>query len=208
MRIGAFIKQSFIDWEGHIAAVIFTKGCNFRCGFCHNPNLVIPELMNQTLDISETEVLDYLTKRKDWLDGVVITGGEPTIHSDLPIFLTKIKNLGYKIKLDTNGSNPILLEALIQEKLIDFVAMDIKTIIEQSKYYEITHNSNPQLTTQIISSINIMRYSHIPYQLRTTITPFHHNTQIINKLKQEFENENYVFQEFREGETITNIKLV
>ena len=84
-------KQSFIDWEGKTVAVIFTKGCNFRCGYCHNPSLVLPHLLNSAPDISEKEIFDYLQNRKNWLDGVVITGGEPTIHGDLPEFMAAIK---------------------------------------------------------------------------------------------------------------------
>jgi pyruvate formate lyase activating enzyme len=98
MKIGGFEKQSFIDWEGRMAAVIFTKGCNFRCGYCHNPELVYPELMQQSNDISEDYVFDFLLSRQNWLDGVVITGGEPTLQRDLQDFIKKIKKTGYAIK--------------------------------------------------------------------------------------------------------------
>ena len=132
MRIGAFLKQSLIDWEGRVSAVIFTKGCNFRCGYCHNPYLVLPELLRQTQDIEEHEVLDFLDRRKNWLDGVVISGGEPTLHEDLIPFIQKIKALGLPVKLDTNGSHPEVLEQLIGGKWIDAVAMDIKSALSLS----------------------------------------------------------------------------
>jgi len=202
MRIGAFIKQSFVDWEGKAVAVVFTKGCNFRCGFCHNSSLVLPELLNQTPDITEKEIFDYLLKRKNWIDGVVVTGGEPTIHNDLIMFIKSIKLLGYKIKLDTNGSNPEMLELLIRNKLIDFVAMDIKIVLEADKYSEITNCSHRDLINQIISSIKVLRNFGIEYQLRTTILPKFHSFDIINTMQQEFVSENYILQPFRQGETI------
>ncbi len=202
MRIGALLKQSFVDWEGKTAAVIFTKGCNFRCGYCHNPTLVLPELLNRTPYISEKEIFDYLKTRKNWLDGVVITGGEPTIHNDLTVFVSSIKLLDYKIKLDTNGSNPEMLELLINKKLIDFVAMDIKTIIDSEKYYEVSKYSNPELMKKINSSINLIRNSGIEYQFRTTVLPSHHTKEIVNKLQQQFVKDNYVLQQFRQGAII------
>ncbi|MDI6813294.1 MAG: anaerobic ribonucleoside-triphosphate reductase activating protein [Desulfitobacteriaceae bacterium] len=115
MIIGGFTKLSTIDWPGKLAAVIFTRGCNFRCPWCHNKSLVWPELYGP--EIPGPEVLAYLEKRKSYLDGVVVTGGEPTIQKDLPAFLKKIKNIGLKVKLDTNGSNPNMLEYLLQEGL-------------------------------------------------------------------------------------------
>ncbi|HZJ73928.1 MAG TPA: anaerobic ribonucleoside-triphosphate reductase activating protein, partial [Perlabentimonas sp.] len=130
MRIGGFVKQSFIDWEGKITSVIFTKGCNFRCGFCHNPSLVLPKLIEQTPDIEVAAITEHLRKRKQWLDGVVITGGEPTLHNDLSTFIKTIKELGYPVKLDTNGSNPTLLKKLIADNSVDYVAMDIKTTLK------------------------------------------------------------------------------
>ena len=116
MRIASLQKQSFIDWEGKTAAVIFTKGCNFRCGYCHNPSLVLPHLLDRTPDLSEKEIMGYLLSRKNWLDGVVITGGEPTIQPDLPTFMAAVKEAGFAIKLDTNGTNPDMLNELIKNK--------------------------------------------------------------------------------------------
>ncbi|MCK9205032.1 MAG: anaerobic ribonucleoside-triphosphate reductase activating protein [Bacteroidales bacterium] len=202
MRIGALLKQSFVDWEGKTAAVIFTKGCNFRCGYCHNPSLVLPELLNRTTDISEKEIFDYLKTRKNRLDGVVITGGEPTIHNDLKGFISSIKSLSYKIKLDTNGTNPLLLAELLSEKLIDFIAMDIKTIIEAEKYYKVSNYSNPDLMSKINSLIKIIRNSGIEYQLRTTVLPNHHTKEIVNKLQQKFVKDNYVIQQFRQCDVL------
>lgn len=202
MSIGGFQKQSFIDWEEKTAAVIFTNGCNFRCGYCHNPSLVLPQLRDKTNDLNEIEIFDYLKSRKNWLDGVVVTGGEPTIHNDLEDFLTKIKKIGYEIKLDTNGSNPKLLTQLINKKLIDFIAMDIKTLLQKEKYLEITKSKIPNLIYKINKSIAIIRNSNIKYQFRTTVTPNYHTNETIKLLKKMFKFENYKIQPFKDGEII------
>jgi len=198
MRIGGLTKQSFIDWEGRITAVIFTKGCNFRCGYCHNPELVYPKLIQQSEDIPEKDIFDYLSSRKTWLDGVVITGGEPTLQNDLKDFIVKIRNMGYAIKLDTNGSLPIILEDLVKCNLIDYVAMDIKTILELNEYKKICGIKDPQLLMKIEKSIGILKESVIDYQLRTTIIPQFHTKEMIDKLQREFSYCNYQLQEYRE----------
>ena len=124
MRIGGFQKVSLIDYPGKVAAVVFTQGCNFRCPFCHNVELVLPSCFGDLLE--EEEILRFLTTRVDKLQGIVVTGGEPTIHEDLPLFLEKIKAMGYAVKLDTNGSRPAVLKELFDRQLLDFVAMDVK----------------------------------------------------------------------------------
>ncbi len=202
MRIASFQKQSFIDWEGKTVAVVFTKGCNFRCGYCHNPSLVLPHLLNSTSDISEIVVFEYLQNRKNWLDGVVITGGEPTIHADLPEFMASIKKMGFQIKLDTNGTNPSMLKHLLKYKLIDCVAMDIKTVIEDDKYNEVVGIKGDSLIKKIRNSIEILRNENISYQFRTTIIPDLHTLEIKNRLAEQFRTDNYVLQEFRHGLTI------
>jgi pyruvate formate lyase activating enzyme len=204
MRIGNLLKNSLLDWEGKLTAVVFTKGCNFRCGFCHNPSLVIPELLNQTDDVPESQVLSFLKNRHSWLDGVVITGGEPTIYADLPDFIFRIRELRYSIKLDTNGTNPLMLKKLIEDELVDFVAMDIKTILEAEEYRKITNCNIPDLIKKIDTSISILRMSYIPYQLRTTVIPQSHSSEKISILKKMFKNENYITQQFRQGNLIEN----
>jgi pyruvate formate lyase activating enzyme len=202
MQIASLQKQSFIDWEGKTAAVIFTKGCNFRCGYCHNPSLVLPHLLNSTTDISERVFFDYLQNRKNWLDGVVITGGEPTIHADLPEFMASIKKMGFQIKLDTNGTNPSMLKHLIKNKLIDYIAMDIKTVLEEDKYCEVVGIKGDKIINKISSSIQILRNENISYQFRTTIIPDLHTLELKNRLAEQFRTDNYVLQEFRHGLTI------
>src|SRR6056297_2585563 len=124
MIIGALQKTSLIDYPGEISAVIFTRGCNFRCPYCHNPELVDKKRYTTALEINE--VLTFLENRKGLLDGVVITGGEPTIYGDLPEFLLKIKQMGYLVKLDTNGTNPAMMRRVIDLNLVDYIAMDYK----------------------------------------------------------------------------------
>ena len=129
MRIGGFQKFSLLDYPGKMAAIIFTQGCNFRCGYCYNLSLMCPEHFNEPLD--EKEILGFLELRKGKLEGVVVTGGEPTIQLGLDDFLSKIKAMGYAIKLDTNGNRPDVLARLIESKLVDFIAMDIKTSLDR-----------------------------------------------------------------------------
>ncbi|ALO17350.1 tRNA-modifying enzyme [Salinivirga cyanobacteriivorans] len=202
LKIGGFTKQSFIDWKGRTCAVVFTKGCNFRCSYCHNPSLVLKNQIKKMPDIDPDEILDYLKSRKDWLDGVVVTGGEPTLHIGLPEFLCKIKSLGLAVKLDTNGSNPCLLKELIAHELVDYVAMDIKTCLKKEAYNEITNCSDQNLIEKIQQSLEVLRSSGIDYQLRTTALPGHHTEAVMNELKQQFGGEHYVVQKFREGDVL------
>lgn len=173
MKIAGFIKSSLIDYPGNIAAVIFTQGCNFRCGFCHNPDLI--PLKGEYID--ENEIFDYLKEKKNILDGVVITGGEPTIQVDLKQFILKLKKLGFLVKLDTNGTNPTLLKELINEKLIDYVAMDVKSNLEN--YYKITESKNIK---SVEESIGILLNKSIDYEFRTTVLPFFHSIEDFDKL--------------------------
>ena len=158
MPIFALTKTTLLDYPEHIAASIFFGGCNFRCPFCHNKDIVFASesLQNGSLiTYTEAEILSFLQKRRNVLSGVCITGGEPTLYKDLPKFLAKIKELGYQIKLDTNGSNPELLRMLIQNRLIDYCAMDIKNSLK--KYPQtigIRNTSVPDASTTNTSSVN------------------------------------------------------
>ena len=162
MRIGGRIKFTLIDYPGRVAAVVFTQGCNFRCRFCHNPELVYPHLIQESMP--EEEVLAFLRRRRGALEGVVVTGGEPTLQTDLLDFLAKVKALGYFIKLDTNGSKPEVVKAAIERKLVDFIAMDLKAPF--SKYSLITGVEFEQHTLQ--ESMDLIRQSGLPYEFRTT----------------------------------------
>lgn len=158
-------KTSLIDFSPYTSCVVFLAGCPFRCGFCHNPELVKNTESLKT--IKEKEFFDFLNSRKGWLDGVCITGGEPTIHNDLVEFISKIKEKGYKVKLDTNGSNPDVLKKIIDEKLADYIAMDVKSSM---KNYKKTINRNFELS-RIKKSMKMIMNSKVDYEFRTTVVP-------------------------------------
>ena len=161
MKILGIIKASFIDYPKKASTVLFIGGCNFRCPYCHNPELVF----EQGEELEQSHVLDFLQKRKKFIDGVVISGGEPTIHDEIVPLIEEIKKLGYAIKLDTNGTNPKTLRKLIDDRLIDYIAMDIKGPL--SEYRSIT-NSEVDINN-IEESINLIKNSDIDYEFRTTI---------------------------------------
>jgi len=163
MKIGGLQKVSLIDYPGQISAVLFTQGCNFRCSYCHNPELVDPALYGETLP--EKEVLAFLDRRRGKLDAVVLSGGEPTLQPDLLSFARRIREYGYLIKLDTNGARPDVLRKLINAGLADYIAMDIKGPLE--KYRGIT-KSDIQPDT-IRQSIELIMASGIQYEFRTTV---------------------------------------
>lgn len=169
MFFSGLVKTSLIDYPGKISAVLFTQGCNFRCGFCHNPDLV-PLEAEGLRQYSEDEVLEFLDKRKEKLEGVVITGGEPLIHREIEKFIKKIKDMGYAVKFDTNGTNPEFLKKLIKKGFVDFVAMDIKNAPE--KYSETTGTKVNVKTVE--KSIKIIMSSGLPYEFRTTVLPHFH----------------------------------
>lgn len=165
MRIGGLQKFSLIDYPDKFSCIIFTQGCNFRCPWCHNPELVYPHLFKNT--ISENYIFDFLESRKNELEAVVITGGEPTIQPDLAEFIEKIKKMGYLVKLDTNGSNPYILEKLLKNKLVDYVAMDIKAPPEK---YSLLIGKSIDISL-IFESIEIIEKYSPDYEFRTTFVP-------------------------------------
>ena len=207
MRIGGLIKQSLIDWEGRVTAVIFTQGCNFRCGYCHNPSLVLPELFSQNQKWTETELFSFLSKRQQWLDGIVISGGEPTLQPDLLPFIREIKRLGFAIKLDTNGTHPVLLRELITGNWIDAVAMDIKSALTLTAYQKISPNMTSGLLKKIQESIRTIRASGIEYLFRTTVIPGLQTEEELAAIKEEFKKDPFLLQEFRNGDILKNYSL-
>ncbi len=198
MLIGGLQKSSLIDYPGKISAIIFTQGCNFRCPYCHNPEII---KQDSATALAVAPILDFLNTRKGKLDGVVITGGEPTLQNDLPEFIKQIKNMGFDIKLDTNGTNPKMLKQLIETKLLDYVAMDIKAPI--SKYKQVVcANVN---TENILQSINILENSNIEHEYRTTVvssqlslTDFEQISEIIKG------SDKYYLQKFIPTKTLDN----
>ena len=180
MKIGGLEKLSLLDYPGLLSAIVFTQGCNFRCRFCYNPMLVWPQQGGETLNtkkddasISEHDLFVFLEERRGKLDGVVITGGEPTLHPDLPEFIMKIRELGYRIKLDTNGTNPEMLERLLADDLVDYIAMDIKAT--PSRYTEVV--GVPIAWPKLAQSISMIMSSGLSYEFRSTLAPDLHTRQ-------------------------------
>lgn len=173
MRIGGFQPCSLLDFPGKVAAIIFTQGCPFACSYCHNPEL-IPVKEGS---IQEEDILKELTNRRAFLDGVVITGGEPTIQPDLPEFIEKLRALNLEIKLDTNGVHPTVVEDLAKRRLVDFFAMDIKNPFET--YEAIVGNIPQKVRENCETTMGIIARSGIPYEVRTTTDPALHTEEAI-----------------------------
>ncbi len=191
MLIGGLQKFSLIDFPEKISALIFTQGCPFLCHFCHNPNLVLNSMFTPLID--ENDLFSFLKKRQNQLDGIVITGGEPTIQKDLIEFIKKIKNLNYQVKLDTNGINPDVIQKLLEENLIDYIAMDIKAPLEK---YNLVTQKDIDLNL-IKKSINIIVSSNIKYEFRSTLVKNLHELEDIEKMSKLIKNSNlYILQKF------------
>lgn len=205
MKIAGLQKTTLIDYPGKVAAIIFTKGCNFRCPYCYNIDLVKPS--SKIKLISEREVLEFLKKRGKLLEGVVITGGEPTLQPDLIDFIKKIKQLGYLIKLDTNGSNPDQLLAISDKRLVDYIAMDIKGPLD--KYHRITgtrehRNTGTKIDLEKIKkSVEIIKNSGIDYEFRTTVVPTLLDKEDFEKIGRWLKGtKRYYLQQFRNQKTL------
>ncbi|MCX7985641.1 MAG: anaerobic ribonucleoside-triphosphate reductase activating protein [Bacteroidales bacterium] len=193
--IGGFIKQSLIDYPGHIAAVVFTIGCNMRCFYCHNPQLVLPELFKRQPCICTDSVLEWIANRCDLLDAVVISGGEPTLQKGLPDFIRILKGLSLKIKLDTNGTNSQMLKHLIYNQLVDYIAMDIKAPLLIEKYKTIAGESfSEKQLSEIKKSIDLLHSSKIDYEFRTTLSAIT-TTQDVKTIMTEIKG-NYYLQPY------------
>lgn len=191
MLIGGFQRFSLIDYPGKICAIVFTQGCNFRCPYCHNPELVYPKLFSHP--IPEEDIFAFLETRHGKLDAVVITGGEPTLQPDLIEFTKKLKADEYLVKLDTNGSNPCILSKLIEQKTVDYLAMDVKAPL--ARYPEITNsNADP---AKIKQSIELIKHSGLDYEFRTTVVKSQlDKTDILAIGKQIRGSKRYILQKF------------
>lgn len=189
MKIGGLIKFTLIDFPGRPAAVVFTQGCNFRCRYCHNPELVYPHLFTEPVAIEE--IYSFLKRRQGTLEGVVVSGGEPTLHEDLPSFMADLKAMGYATKLDTNGTRPDMLKSLLDARLLDYIAMDIKAPLE--KYSLITGvDFNPEVLKQ---SMDLIRQSGLEYEFRTTYDKEVLTDADISTITQRLDGKNYRVQE-------------
>ena len=174
MRIDGLQKMTLLDFPGKVACTVFTGGCNFRCPFCHNALLVTK--LPEKPDYSEDEILSFLEKRTGLLDGVAITGGEPLLNPDIADFIRKIRSMGYAVKLDTNGSFPERLKAIVGEGLVDYVAMDIKN--RKEKYAETIGLKNHDLS-KIEESVEFLKSGAVDYEFRTTVVEQFHTVEDI-----------------------------
>ena len=196
MRISGFQKLTLLDYPGTVACTVFTAGCNFRCPFCHNAALVLPDRIAGDENGDET-VLDYLKKRRGLLEGVAVTGGEPLLHADMADFLRRIRELGYKVKLDTNGSFPDRLDKLIGEGLIDRVAMDIKN--SPARYAE-TVGLRALDIGAIERSKELLLEARVDYEFRTTVVRGLHTRESLLEAAHWIEGaKEYYLQRFKDS---------
>ena len=195
MDVKGFVDISFVDWDGKISSVIFSSCCNFRCPFCHNVSLV---LNPEKLDTTPFEYIeDQLKKQKGWTDGVCITGGEPTLQSSLPELCSRIKKMGFLVKLDTNGTNPTQLKELMDKKLVDYIAMDIKAPLTTEKYSKAAGINVEKMLENVKESIRLLLESSMDYEFRTTVVPTIHDLEDIKQICRSLKGcRKYVLQKF------------
>lgn len=201
MEFKGLLPLSLIEYPRKAVAVVHTGGCNFRCPWCYNRDLVLRP--SSLPHIAEQEVINLLTRRKKWLDGLAITGGEPTIHADLPKFIKKVKKLGLLVALETNGSNPKMLERLIKEELVDYVALDVKAPLTWRKYKAVTGVANQKIFDNITKSAELLKRGKVDYEFRTTFVPeLLSSDDIVTIAKQLKGAKRYVLQQFISRTTI------
>jgi pyruvate formate lyase activating enzyme len=199
MLIGGFEKLTLLDYPEKTAAMIFTRGCTFLCPFCHNPELIFAD--QDTEHITEEEVLAYLKKKKKMIDGLVITGGEPTIHKDLGDFIKKVRALGLSVKLDTNGTSPETVERFLKEKIVDYFAMDLKHTWE--KYNLIGRSKKAGMINDVRKTFALIQQSHLPHEFRTTVFPGCHSEEdFFTMASYLLPGETYFLQNIRYGKTL------
>jgi pyruvate formate lyase activating enzyme len=195
MEIKGFMESSFVDWDGEIASLVFTPGCNMRCPYCYNHELVLQPGSYE--NVPKEYVFSYLDEHSDFIDGVVIVGGEPTVHSDLPDFCRALKERGLKVKLDTNGSRPTVLKQLLREGLVDYVAMDVKAPLNAEKYSRLAGIAMNGELEGVRKSIALLKGSDIDYEFRTTYVPTMHRPGDIEEIARELKGaRRYVLQKF------------
>lgn len=201
MLVSGVQQFSILDYPEKTACIVFTPGCNFRCGYCHNPEFVLPENILKIKDsfIPEETVFNFLTTRKGLLDGVVITGGEPTIAPDLLPFMAKVKSLGFFVKLDTNGNRPHIIEKAINEKLVDYIAMDLKTSLENYPML-VGPQAKPE---NIEKSVRLLIDSNLDYEFRSTLLKEVHSDIMLEKMAELIKNSKiWNLQKFRPDITL------
>ncbi len=195
-----------IDWEGMIISTLYVGGCNFRCPFCYNTDLVLDSY--SLPDIPEENILSFLVERKPFLDGICLSGGEPTLYADITEFLETIRSHNLKIKLDTNGSQTAVLEKIIEQDLVDYIAMDIKNCLQTVDYTRTIGVQDEQIITKIKNSIELIMASGVNYEFRTTIVPGFHDEEMIKNIAKEIEGaQKYILQNFIQSEEMLDPSL-
>ena len=197
MKLGAVHKLTLLDYPGKVSCIIFTPGCNLRCGYCHNRNFVVPGRIERIADgfIPFDVFLNFLDTRRGFLDAVVISGGEPTLQPDLFDRIRDIRERGYLVKIDTTGTRPDVLEELVAQGLVDFIAMDLKSVPE--RYCEFTPVPS-DIRKVLESSIALMRASGLQYEFRSTILPKHHDLDVLREMGSMIRgSRRWVLQNFR-----------
>ena len=206
MKILGIQKQSLIEYPDKISTVIFLGGCNLRCSFCYVPHLVLPEKIEKQKEISQKEIFSFLKERRNFLEAVAVSGGEPTLNRNLPDFIKKIKEVGYLVELETNGTNSEMLKYLIDKKLVDYVAMDIKQRLDDfKKYKEITGGIlTEEMFENIKESLKTLISGKIDYQLRTTIMKEFYKKEDILEICKEIQGAKiYYLQNYQKNNTIS-----
>lgn len=201
LEVKGFIPTTMLDWEGMLASTIFLPRCNFRCPYCQNPDLVLNPEKLQTVPLQV--ILDHLRESDGWVEGVCITGGEPCVHGELPELCSTLKEQGVGVKLDTNGSSPGVLERLIDDRLIDYVAMDVKAPLEANAYRISSGNDRHDLVDIITESIDIIRDTGIDHEFRTTVVPLIHGPAEVEQIAAYLSSEKtYAIQYFNPRTTL------
>ncbi len=199
MNIAGFQAMSLIDYPGVISAMIFTQGCVFRCPYCHNPDLV--SHTNQSSGIPFEEILTRLRRHRAMVEGVCVTGGEPTIHHDLPDVLRALKREGFLVKLDSNGVHPHMIKQIIDDRLVDYLAMDLKQVWE--KYDEVARTGSDRVIENCKQTFDLIQSSQIRHEFRTTIyRGLHTEDDIMQIAMQLGQGERYALQPIRYGKTL------
>ncbi len=183
MRLAGLQKLTLLDFPDQVACTVFTSGCDLRCPFCQNPDLVIPELIQETERLPEDSFFEFLEKRKGKLSGVAITGGEPTLHADLPQFMKRIRSMGFLVKLDSNGLNPGALAGILDAGLADYIAMDVKNCPQKyAMTVGINEKKEGELWERASESIELLKKGSTPYEFRTTVVDGLHTVEDIRQI--------------------------
>ena len=203
MKLAGLQKLTLLDFPGELACTVFTQGCNMRCPFCQNADLVLPDRFAENAQIPEEEFFRFLEGRKGRLGGVAITGGEPTLHSDLPDFMRKIREMGFRVKLDTNGTNPGMLKQIVGEGLADYVAMDVKNTMAKYPLTVGIPDAEQQMLEKIRESIAFLMEDTVPYEFRTTVVGGLHTAEDIEDMARQLQGAKaWYLQQFRSGDNL------